>query len=69
MTVKTLIGLIESVVLAATPWIAMLILVGLHGEPKRYLTQAGFHMFLLLAGGSILLTITLLLSVLLWGKR
>lgn len=68
VTVRTLIGLIEGIVLAAAPWIAMLILVGLNGEPRRYLTQAGFHIFLLLAGGSVLLTIALLLSALVEGE-
>jgi ABC-type transport system involved in multi-copper enzyme maturation permease subunit len=68
MTVRTLVGLIESVALAAAPWIVMLILAGLNGEPRRYLTQAGFHIFLLLAGGSILLTVALLLSTLIEGQ-
>jgi ABC-2 type transport system permease protein len=46
----------------------MLILAGFNGEPTRYLRQAGFHIFLLLTGGSILLTIALLLSTLIEGE-
>lgn len=68
MAVRTLVGCLESIVLAAAPWIAMLILAGLDGEPKRYLTQAGFHIFLLLAGGSVLLTIALVFSTLIEGE-
>lgn len=68
MTARTLVGLIESVALAAAPWIAMLILAGSNGEPRRYLTQAGFHIFFLLAGGSTLLTIALLVSTLIEGE-
>jgi hypothetical protein len=34
MTVRTLVGHIESVALAAAPWIAMLILAGVNGEPR-----------------------------------
>jgi ABC-2 type transport system permease protein len=68
MAVRTVVGFFESIVLAAAPWIAMLILAGVGGEARRYLTQAGLQIFLLLAGGSVLLTIALLLSVLIEGE-
>ncbi len=68
VAVRTLVGAIESVGLALAPWIAMLILAGHNGEPRRYLTQAGLHILLLLGGGSVLLTIALLLSTLIEGE-
>ena len=68
MAVRTVVGFIESIVLAAAPWIAMLILAGPGGEVRRYLTQAGVHIFLLVAGGSVLLTTALLLSVVIEGQ-
>ncbi len=68
MAVRTLVGAIESIGLAAAPWVAMLILAGHNGEPRRYLTQAGLHILLLLGGGSVLLTMTLLLSTLIEGE-
>ena len=68
MTVRTLVGLFESFVLAMAPWIAMLVLAGFDAEPRRYLAQAGFHIFLLLTGGSVLLALALLLSTLIEGE-
>ncbi len=68
MTVRTVVGFVESIGLAVAPWIAMLILAGPSGDARRYVTQAGLHILLLLAGGSVLLTSALLLSVFIEGQ-
>ena len=68
MAVRAVVGFIESIGLAVAPWIAMLILAGPGGEARRYVVQAGWQVFLLVVGGSVLLTIALLLSVLIEGE-
>lgn len=68
MTVRTLVGFIESIALAVASWTAMLILAGSNGESWRYIAQAGFHVLLLLAGGSVLLALALVLSTLIEGE-
>ena len=68
MAVRTLVGALESVGLAAAPWVAIVILAGHNGEPRRYVTQAGLHILLLLGGGSVVLTLALLLSALIEGE-
>jgi ABC-type transport system involved in multi-copper enzyme maturation permease subunit len=67
VTVRMVMGVMQSVVLAIVPWIAMLIVAGAAGK-SEYLSQAGFHVFLLLAGGVVFLAFALLLSAVIEGE-
>jgi ABC-2 type transport system permease protein len=68
ISVRIAVGLIQGVALAAVPWVAMLVAAGVVGK-GRSLSQAGFHVFLLLAGGVVFLAAALLLSSFIEGEH
>jgi len=60
-------GLVQSVALAILPWIAMLFAGRAAGKPI-FISQAGFHVFLLLTGGAVFIALALLISCVVEGE-
>ena len=67
MRVRIAVGLLQSIAMAVVPWIAMFAIACLTGK-ARSLSQAGFHVVLLLGGGLLFFGIALLVSSLVEGE-
>lgn len=67
MSVRLGMGLMQATALAILPWIGMLLAAHVPGEAKP-ISQASFHVFLLLGGGVVFLATSLLVSSLVEGE-
>ncbi len=67
MSARISIGLLEAILLAVLPWIAMLFAARVAGK-FQFISQAGLHLFLLLGGGLLFLAVAFLISSLVQGE-
>jgi ABC-2 type transport system permease protein len=67
MSVRIGMGVLEAIALAVCPWIAMLFTAKVAGN-AHFISQAGFHVFLLLGGGLLFFGVALLVSSLVQGE-
>ncbi len=67
MSVRIGMGVMEAIALAILPWIAMLFTAKVAAK-TLFVSQAGFHVFLLLGGGLLFLAISLLVSSFIEGE-
>jgi len=65
--VRTVVGVVESIVLGVVPWAAMLLVIYLGGKPFS-LSQAGFYVLLLVGGGLVYFAMSILISALIEGE-
>lgn len=61
MAIRTTVGLIEAMILAIVPWIVMFLIGSITGKTHS-ISQAAFHLILLLGGGVFFFAIALLVS-------
>jgi ABC-2 type transport system permease protein len=67
MSVRIAVGLMEAAALAILPWIGMLLSAKVAGN-TQFISQAGFHLLLLLGGGILFLACSLLISSFVEGE-
>jgi ABC-2 type transport system permease protein len=67
MSVRISIGLLEAILLAVLPWMAMLFSARAAGK-MYFISQASLHLFLLLGGGLLFLAIAFLVSSFVEGE-
>ena len=67
MSVRICVGVIQALLLAIVPWSAMFVIASVAGKTHS-LSQAGFHLVLLLGGGFLFFAMALLVSSLVEGE-
>jgi ABC-2 type transport system permease protein len=67
MSVRISIGLLEAILLAVLPWMAMLFAARAAGK-MYFISQACLHLFLLLGGGLLFLAVAFLISSFVEGE-
>lgn len=67
MSVRICMGLMEAIVLAILPWIAILLTAKVAGK-MHFISQASFHVLLLLGGGVLFLAVSFLISSFVEGE-
>ena len=67
MSTRVGVGIIEAILLAVLPWIAMLFTAKVAGN-MHFISQAGYHILLLLGGGIFFLAASFLISSLVEGE-